>query len=169
MLPYTLCLIKYRQHMLLLNRNKEPNMGLWNGVGGKIEQNESPCEGVIREAYEETGILLKDVEFSGNVVWKSNRGDSGMYVFIAELPPGASMDAPRQVEEGLLAWKKIDWILDPYNKGVVSNMKYYLPQILAGHHELEHRFIYENGEMVNYETAKLEAVIMENCCLTDKV
>ncbi|WP_077212244.1 NUDIX hydrolase [Bacillus dakarensis] len=162
MLPYTLCLIKYRNNILLLNRNKAPNMGLWNGVGGKIEQNESPFEGVIREAYEETGILLEKVIYSGNVIWQSNRGDSGMYVFMAELPSVPSMNTPCQVEEGILAWKDIDWILEPNNKGVVSNMKHYLPKILAGHHELEHRFIYENGEMVHYEAANLEVSIRES-------
>mgnify|MGYP001482654301 CR=1 FL=1 len=169
MLPYTLCLIKYGNNILLLNRNKAPNMGLWNGVGGKIEKNESPYDGVIREAYEETGILLEDVKFSGKVVWKSNRGDSGMYVFMAELHSSAGMDAPRQVEEGILAWKEIDWILEPDNKGVVGNMKYYLPKILSGHQDLEHRFHYENGEMINYETAKLEVDIREKGCLANKV
>jgi 8-oxo-dGTP diphosphatase len=61
MLKYTICFIKRKDEILLLNRNKKPNMGLWNGVGGKIETGETPFEGIIRETWEETGLLLKEV------------------------------------------------------------------------------------------------------------
>lgn len=37
MLKYTLCLIRNDDQLLLLNRVKKPQMGMWNGVGGKIE------------------------------------------------------------------------------------------------------------------------------------
>ena len=46
-------------------------MGMWNGVGGKIEDNETPYEGIIRETLEETGIDLPRVTYKGNVVFKS--------------------------------------------------------------------------------------------------
>ncbi len=49
MYKYTICFIKKGKKILLLNRNKKPNMGMWNGVGGKIEDNETPYEGIIRE------------------------------------------------------------------------------------------------------------------------
>lgn len=157
MLKYTLCLIRKNNQLLLLNRNKEPNMGLWNGVGGKIEPNESPYEGAIREALEETGISLKELKFSGNAVWKSNRGNSGMYIFMAELKEEEILNTPCRVEEGVLDWKNIDWILNPENKGIVSNMKMYLPKILDGYQNLEHRFLYKDGLMLNYETSILSS------------
>ena len=56
--PYTLCLIRQDDHFLLLNRQKQPAMGMWNGVGGKIEPGETPTAAVIRETFEETGIAL---------------------------------------------------------------------------------------------------------------
>nr|WP_290754672.1 MULTISPECIES: hypothetical protein [unclassified Exiguobacterium] len=34
---YTLCLIRHADSFLLVNRQKRPAMGMWNGVGGKIE------------------------------------------------------------------------------------------------------------------------------------
>ena len=40
-------------------------MGMWNGVGGKIEENETPYEGIIRETFEETGIELSSVTYKG--------------------------------------------------------------------------------------------------------
>ena len=155
MLKYTICFIKRNNKILMLNRNKAPNMGMWNGVGGKIEQNESPSDGIIRETFEETGILLDKIIFAGNAVWKSNRGDSGMHIFIAELPDEAKLSTPCQVEEGILDWKEIDWILNPDNKGIVSNMKMYLPKILEGNYILKHRFTYIDGVMTSYETSNL--------------
>ncbi|GEN89773.1 NUDIX hydrolase [Oceanobacillus sojae] len=150
MLKYTICFIKDKNKLLLLNREKNPNIGMWNGVGGKIEQNETPLECVLREVYEETGITLLDVESGGKVVWKSNRGDSGMYVFIADLPSGTSYNTPFKVEEGILDWKDIDWILDPLNSGIVGNLREYLPKLINGEYNLQHNFTYKDGNMLDY-------------------
>ncbi len=38
MYKYTICFIRKGNKILLLNRNKKPNMGMWNGVGGKIRR-----------------------------------------------------------------------------------------------------------------------------------
>lgn len=158
MLKYTICFIKRKNEdkLLLLNRCKSPNMGLWNGVGGKIERNESPYEGIEREILEETGVYPEKIIFAGNALWKSNRGDSGMHIFIAELSNDTSLlNTPIQVDEGVLDWKDISWILHPENKGVVSNMKIYLPKIINGEYDLEHRFTYKDGLIINYETSDL--------------
>jgi 8-oxo-dGTP diphosphatase len=155
MLKYTICFIKNDNEILLLNRNKQPNMGLWNGVGGKIEINESAYESVIRETFEETGITLEEVVFAGNVIWESSNGESGMHVFIADLPKGSRIHTPVKVEEGVLDWKEIEWIMDPENRGVVSNIRLFLSKILEGEIGLEHRFIYESGQIVDYSTTLL--------------
>lgn len=42
---------------VLLNLNK--NCNIWVPVGGHIEQNELPCDSVIREAKEETGLDIE--------------------------------------------------------------------------------------------------------------
>ncbi|WP_396128043.1 NUDIX domain-containing protein [Exiguobacterium mexicanum] len=52
MYRYTLCLLKSGQDVLLLNRKKPPAMGLWNGVGGKIELGETVEASVCREVFE---------------------------------------------------------------------------------------------------------------------
>ena len=43
-------------NVLLLKRNKEPNLGLWSPPGGKLEQGETPLAGALREFHEETGL-----------------------------------------------------------------------------------------------------------------
>jgi 8-oxo-dGTP diphosphatase len=157
MLKYTICFIKKDNEILLLNRNKKPNMGLWNGVGGKIEINESEYESVIRETFEETGIQLKEVVFAGNVIWRSSNGESGMHVFIADLPTGSSINTPVKVEEGVLDWKELDWIVNPDNRGVVSNICLFLPNMLNGELGFENIFVYENGQIVDYSTSFLKS------------
>lgn len=155
MFKYTICLIKNKNKLLLLNRSKMPAMGMWNGVGGKIEDNETPVEGVIRETFEETGIQLKDVIYAGNVLLKSKVTSGGMYIFIANLPNDIQIQTPLNTAEGILDWKSIDWILDKDNMGVISNLKSYLPAILEGKHKLEHNFIYDIHNILDYSTSKL--------------
>lgn len=154
MYKYTICFIRKSDKILLLNRNKKPNMGMWNGVGGKIEDN----EGIIRETLEETGIDLPSVTYKGNVVFKSkdeSRGSEGMYVFLADLPDGVHMDTPLSTAEGLLEWKEMDWILNKDNRGVVSNLPKYLPIVLTEENKLEHIFTYDNGNIIHYTTSFL--------------
>ena len=48
--------------VLFCIRAKEPYKGLYNFVGGKVEENESNEDAAYRELFEETGISNKDVE-----------------------------------------------------------------------------------------------------------
>lgn len=154
MLKYTVCHIRRGNELLLLNRKKHPNKGMWNAVGGKIEKDETPLEGVIREAFEETGIKIEHVTSAGTVIWDSNRENSGMHVFIANLPIDATFETPLKTEEGILDWKEIDWVMDPENAGIVDNIKVYLPLILKGELDLEYRFKYENGVLLDYSISQ---------------
>ena len=43
-------------------RAKEPYKGLYNFVGGQVEENETNDEAAYRELYEETGISNQDIE-----------------------------------------------------------------------------------------------------------
>jgi 8-oxo-dGTP diphosphatase len=48
-----------------MERHKEPNLGLWVGLGGKIELGESPYECALRELYEEAGLWADHLIFRG--------------------------------------------------------------------------------------------------------
>ena len=43
-------------------RTKEPYKGLYNFVGGKVENDESNDDAAYRELFEETGISYKDIQ-----------------------------------------------------------------------------------------------------------
>lgn len=127
MYRYTLCFIKRGDEILLLNRQKSPWMGSWNGVGGKIEQEETLLQSIKREITEETGIPSSDYQIRDIGVMKWFADDTnlgGMHLFIANLPDDYLYTTPKATEEGILDFKKIDWILNPENTGIVNNLPY---------------------------------------------
>ena len=50
------------EKVLFCIRAKEPYKGLYNFVGGKVEDNETNDEAAYRELFEETGISHNDIE-----------------------------------------------------------------------------------------------------------
>lgn len=42
--------------VLLIKRTKEPVIGMWNGIGGNLEEGEGRYESMVREFREETGL-----------------------------------------------------------------------------------------------------------------
>lgn len=67
-LPFKVATLIYcfneRDEVLLLQRLREPNRGLWSPCGGKvhIEDGESPYAAACREAKEELGISMQPAE-----------------------------------------------------------------------------------------------------------
>lgn len=152
MLQFTICFIIQGDRVLLLNREKPAWMGRWNGVGGKINPNESPQLSVLREVYEETGLLLEKVYDKGIVTWEVDGVDQGgMHLFLAYLPEDVIYETPRKMREGILDWKALDWVLHPENEGVASNIRYFLPAVLQDERRFDHHCIFRNGLMVGYD------------------
>ncbi len=157
MLKFTICFIKQGDKILLLNREKPSWMGMWNGVGGKLERNESPRESIIREIKEETGIVLDTVHFKGLITWSVD-GNSvgGMYTYMAELPLDYRYETPIKTDEGILDWKDIQWILNPENRGVAYNIPRSIEMILFDGKCYEHRCFYMDGKLMNHESRVID-------------
>lgn len=148
-LPYTICIIKREDKVLLINKEAKVWMGRWNGVGGKIKQEETPEKCIIREVQEETGIQISQVTYKGVVTWpveKKRRG--GMYLFLVELTPEYQLVTPIKNREGILDWKEISWILHPDNRGVVDTLPKYLPIALESEGLFEYFSIFQAGQLV---------------------
>ena len=45
--------------VLLVQRAKDPGMGLWTVPGGRLERNETLAQAVAREVREETGLIVE--------------------------------------------------------------------------------------------------------------
>lgn len=59
-IPGSLCYLVHDQKVLLLQRRNPPHVGLWSPPGGKLNPGESPTRCVLREFYEETGLMLQN-------------------------------------------------------------------------------------------------------------
>jgi len=52
-----------------VKKKNDINKDKWIGIGGKFEENESPDECLLREAKEETGLILTSYRFRGIVTF----------------------------------------------------------------------------------------------------
>jgi 8-oxo-dGTP diphosphatase len=89
----------------MLHRVKKQNdvhEGKWNGLGGKIEQGETPEECVIREILEESGLSVKNPRLRGILTFPlfSNNEDEYTFLFTATDFNGDLIDS----SEGILKW-----------------------------------------------------------------
>jgi 8-oxo-dGTP diphosphatase len=150
---YTLCFITSGDHVLMLLRNKMPNQGLWNGVGGRLEPGETPKAGVLREILEETGFSFNDARFAGLLTWEGFEiSNGGLYIFTAEIFPEVE---PKVCSEGILAWKHRHWVLTDH--AVVSNIHVFGPAVFNHTLPQRHHFVYQSGEIVQYQASPLSA------------
>jgi 8-oxo-dGTP diphosphatase len=89
--------------VLLMHRNKEPNLGLWTAPGGKVEPGESPHEAARREMMEETGLEVVNLHLRGfcTLVSPLQERPWFLFVFVTTSFQGALRADWR---EGDLAW-----------------------------------------------------------------
>ncbi|MBD3361711.1 NUDIX domain-containing protein [Candidatus Woesearchaeota archaeon] len=87
--------------VLLQHRDKDASVlpDHWAFFGGGIEGNETPEEAVRREAKEELGIELKDLDFFKRYEFQEKKGLYEKFVFVAPL--NYAMDTlKKQQDEG---------------------------------------------------------------------
>jgi len=77
--------------LVLIERRKEPNRGLWSPPGGKLEPGETPLAGALRELAEETGLSVERAELRAVVTeWDPARDETWvMFAFLARIAPSA--------------------------------------------------------------------------------
>ena len=101
----TLCYLERDGKYLMLHRVKkenDENRDKWIGLGGKVEDGESPHDCVRREVLEEAGIVLNSVSYRGLVTFVSNEfGTQYMHLFTSEDFSG---DIADECDEGILEW-----------------------------------------------------------------
>ena len=118
MINSTLCYLERGDQYLMLHRVKKANdmnHDKWIGVGGKIEEGESPEDCVLRETFEETGLRLTAYRYRGLVTFVSDQYPTEyMHLFTATGWTGT----PHECDEGELAWiKKADLLSLPLWEG----------------------------------------------------
>ncbi len=105
-LPYKISTLLYcfseHEEILLLERKKEPNLGLWSPCGGKLRTGagESPYACACREAWEEMGLAIqpKDLHLTGLVSEHGYLGQAHWLMFLFEVRPRLSTLPPPHPE-----------------------------------------------------------------------
>lgn len=125
----TLCYIEQAGKYLMLHRVKKHhdiNAGKWIGVGGHVENGETPEECLLREVKEETGLVLTAYRLRGLVTFLSDACEPElMCVFTADVFDGGLIEC----DEGELAWvEKSDVLALPTWEGD----RVFLERLLSG-------------------------------------
>lgn len=97
-----LCFLEREGRVLLLHRRRQPNAGMWNAVGGRMEPGEDPFAACLREVREETGLAIAEPSLRVLLVVTVRRTGEVwvIYVFRAAAPPGPVTSSA----EGELRW-----------------------------------------------------------------
>ena len=100
----TLCYIERDGAYLMLHKaskKNDGNDGKWMGIGGHIEEKESPHDCIKREALEETGLTLIKPIYRGLVAFTSDKYETElMHLFTCTEFSGEISSCP----EGELHW-----------------------------------------------------------------
>lgn len=107
----TLCYLERDGQYLMLHRVRkkdDPNHDKWIGVGGGIEEGETPEECLLREVLEETGFALAEYQKRGVVDFISDVCENEvMHLYTARRWSGEMIDC----DEGILKWVNKDAVV----------------------------------------------------------
>lgn len=107
--------------VLFCIRAKEPYKGLYNFVGGKVEENESNDEAAYRELFEETGINSNDIELDHFMDLNYFKYENNIQVYYGILKHEVTL-----IEEK----NKLEWVT--INEDLLNNEKF------AGNYNIPH-------------------------------
>ena len=106
----TLCYIRNGNDYLMLHRVKKENdvnKDKWIGIGGRIEEGETPKDCILREVMEETGLTLKECRYRGIVRFRSDQYEAeDMHLFTSDSFEGQLAEC----DEGVLEWIDCDML-----------------------------------------------------------
>ncbi len=119
-----------QERILLAMKKVRFGAGKYNGMGGGVEEGETPIEAVVREVQEEVGVsvAVADAKPRGNIRFSFEgkpEWERHVQVFVAERWSGE----PTETEEMAPEWFPLTEI--PYEKMWIDD-RYWLPLVLAG-------------------------------------
>ena len=108
----TLCYAENNGRWLMMHRVKksgDENAGKWIGLGGHLQEDETPEECVRREIREEAGLELEDLRLRGILTFiLPDWGNEMTFLYTAKAP-----DVPLpECGEGILEWIPTDRVAD---------------------------------------------------------
>ena len=153
----TLCLVldEENKKILLGLKKRSLGKGKWNGIGGKVEENETIKQAAVREVQEEVGLQLNESDLEKMVEatfilpgkpeeWYAK---SVMHVFIAKKWAGI----PQETDEMAPQWFSLDSI--PLEK-MWADDAHWLPHLLENKKIKATFHFYNDNETIKKHTLK---------------
>ena len=108
----TLCYIEKEGSYLMMHRIKkqqDENAGKWIGIGGHLNEDETPEECIRREIREETGLEVDDLKLRGILTFILPAwGNELTFLYTAS----AKEEVSKECAEGVLKWIPVDEVMD---------------------------------------------------------
>jgi 8-oxo-dGTP diphosphatase len=98
--------------VLLARRAQDPGAGLWDLLGGFVDEGEKPIAALTRELEEETGLEITPGEFLGG--YPDRYGDEGIYtlnLYWTARTRGGELELDDEIAE--VAWFALDELPAP--------------------------------------------------------
>lgn len=142
--------------VLLVHRNAredDQHLGKYNGLGGKMENDEDVVECMRREIREEANLECTDMQLRGTISWPGfgpNGEDWLGFVFLITTFDGT---APDSNDEGTLEWIPVGSIMDlPMWEGD----RQFLPLVFDDDPRAFHGVMpYRDGRMVSWRYTRI--------------
>ena len=131
---------------LLLYRNKKKNdinQGKYIGIGGHIEEGETPEEALVREVKEETGLTLDQYELRGKLFFYNNDYEEMIYLYT-----GSATGELIECDEGELHYIPIR---DIHNYPLWEGDYVFLDLLAKNSPYFELDLIYEDDRFISYK------------------
>lgn len=140
----TLLFLTRQDKVLLAMKKRGFGAGRWNGVGGEVEENETPNDAAIRECREEINVTPTRFHQVATITFNEVHDDKRKIMNVSVYICTAWEGIPSETEEMRPEWfKKTDI---PY-KECWSDDKYWLPLILDNK-IIKATFIMDNNDEV---------------------
>lgn len=103
-----------RERVLLIRRTRpdDPALGKYNGVGGKLNEDEDVAAGMAREVFEETSVTVSSMRLRGTLSWPGFGGGNESwlgFVFLIDEWVGTPVSGNH---EGELEWMLVRDLVD---------------------------------------------------------
>lgn len=124
--PFVSCIVNYKDEFLVIRRRKDGYFaGAYDFPGGKMEYDESIMQAVIREVFEETGIVINKtkIQYKTAIDWVDNFEDKIRYAvcFCFVYSVSEKVNVELSLEHDKYKWiKKDDSCIDKFIVNILN-------------------------------------------------
>jgi 8-oxo-dGTP diphosphatase len=122
-----------RRHVALIHKLKPDwQRGKFNGIGGKLEANETISEAMVREFHEETGVWIPPYYWERFLTMKFVAKDEVVHFFKAELQSNRIVATLESKTDELVGWYKVSEGGQILDLPTLPNLAWVIPMALSG-------------------------------------